>query len=115
MVGLTCNRKVTLVHHVRGDDTDTYKCHVIDGVSWYEKTQVSTSGDGAKPSSVVISRIPENKLPDDMPEISDYLVLGVVEAISRPSDLRGKKYFRITSVSDNRHERLLPHVRVSGS
>lgn len=115
MVGLTCNRKVTLVHHVRGDDADTYDCHVIDGVSWYEKVQVSTSGDGAKPSSVVISRIPESKLPEAMPEISDYLVLGVVEAISRPSDLRGMKYFRITSVSDNRYDRLLPHVRVSGS
>lgn len=115
MVGLTCNRKVTLVHHVRGDDADTYDFHVIDGVSWYEKVQVYTSGDGAKPSSVVISRIPESKLPEAMPEISDYLVLGVVEAISRPSDLRGTKYFRITSVSDNRHDRLLPHVRVSGS
>ena len=115
MVGLTCNRKVTLVHHVRGEDTDTYECHIIDGVSWYEKMQVSTSGDGAKPSSTVISRIPEDKLPMFLPEISDYLVLGAVEAISRPSDLRGMKYFRITSVSDNRHDRLLPHVRVSGS
>lgn len=115
MVGLTCNRKVTLVHHVRGDDTDTYECHVIDGVSWYEKVQVSTSGDGAKPSSTIISRIPENKLPEAMPEISDFLVDGVVENVNRPSDLRGMKYFRITSVSDNRHERLLPHIRVSGA
>lgn len=115
MVGLTCNRKVTLVHHVRGRDTDTYECHAIDGASWYEKVQVSTSSDGAKLSSVVISRIPENKLPLCSPEIGDYLVMGTVETVSCPSDLRGMQYFKITSISDNRHERLLPHVRVSGS
>ena len=112
MVGLTCNKKVTLVHHVRGADKDTYECHVIDGVSWYEKVEVSTSSDGAKPQNTVISRIPEKNLPECLPEISDFLVYGVVESVSRPSDLRGTKHFKIKSLSDNRHDRLLPHVRV---
>lgn len=115
MSRLTCDEAVTLVHHVKGNDTDAYMCYPINGASWYEKIQVSTSSDGAMPKSVIISRIPEENLPECLPEISDYLVYGTVEAVSRPSDLKGMLYFRITCVSDNRRSRLLPHVRVSGS
>ena len=115
MDGLTCNKTVTLVHHIREKDTDTYACHVINGASWYEKLNVSVSSDGARPKNVFVSRIPEKNMPDCLPETTDFLVLGAVEAISRPSDLKGKNYFQITSVSDNRRNCLLPHVRVSGS
>lgn len=115
MVGPTCSETVTLVHHVKEIDADTYACYPINGASWYEKVQVSTSSDGATPKSVIISRIPVENLPECLPEVSDYLVYGSVAAVARPSDLRGMKYFKITSVSDNRHNRLLPHVRVSGS
>lgn len=115
MDGLTCNKTVTLVHHIKGKDADTYECHIIDGASWYEKVQVSISSDGARPKNAIIARIPEKNLPKQLPETSDFLVFGTVEAVSRPSDLKGIKHFQITSVSDNRLKCLFPHVRVSGS
>lgn len=115
MDGTTCNKSVTLVHHTRGTDSDTYTCYPIEGVSWYEKVQVTISSDGSRPKNTIISRIPAANMPECMPEISDFIVYGTVSDIARPADLKGQKYFQIKSVSDNRQNCLLPHVRVSGS
>lgn len=114
MKSVTCVETVTLVHHIRGADSDSYKCYVIENVSWYEKMAVAVSADGAKPVNSIVIRIPAEDLPDVMPEKLDYIVKGVLDAFSVPRDLLGRICFQITSVSDNRRGGL-PHVKVSGA
>lgn len=110
---LACDEIVTLVHHVKTADADSYVCYPIRGVSWYEKTETAVSTDGAKAVNVYKVRIPEAVLPSCLPEKLDYLVKGEISGVLKPADLKGSNFFQITAVSDNRRG-ALPHVAVSG-
>ena len=99
---LACTELVTLVHHVKTADSDSYVCYPIQGVSWYAKTETA-----------VTVRIPEAVLPSCLPEKLDYLVKGEISGVLKPADLKGSTYFQITAVADNRRG-TLPHVAVSG-
>ena len=104
------NQTITLVKHIIGD-TDTYTCHVLNNASWYGKTTIVTSGEGAKPANTFTVRVPE--MPVE-PAAGDYIARGVVSDVTKPSDLKNIEHFRITSVSDNTRG-MLPHWRVDGS
>lgn len=112
---LACRETVTLVHPVRGEDSDAYLCTVIRGASWYRKAVISLDGDGAKPVPVCRARIPEENMPRGVrPEEGDWLVRGALAAISRaPADLAGREYTLVTAVGDNRRGRF-PHWLLSG-
>lgn len=108
------NNTITLVKHIKGD-TDTYSCTVLNNASWYGKTVIVTSGDGAKPSNTFTVRIPAADMPTGIkPDEGDYIARGVVSEIAKPSDLKDIEHFRITSVSANTRG-MLPHWRVDGS
>ena len=109
MIG--CNETITLIKHITGDDTDTYTCTVIERASWFSKTVISTSADGAKPSNTYEVRIYGNV--NISPKPGDYIARGVVVSVNKPADIKAD-HFRITSVGDNRRGGL-PHWRVSGS
>lgn len=107
------NETVTLVKHIKGDG-DTYKCYSMSGASWFAKTTIVTSGDGAKPVNSYTVRIPSEYMPTGIiPATGDYVVRGVVTAVAKPSDLAGVEHFRVTSVGDNNRGSLL-HWRVDG-
>lgn len=107
------NEKVTLVKHIKGEG-DTYACYSMDGASWFAKTSIVTSGDGAKPSNSYTVRIPSQYLPTGIiPDTGDYMVRGVVIAVAKPSDLAGVEHFRITAVGANNRGNL-SHWRVDG-
>lgn len=65
---LACTELVTLVHHVKTADSDSYVCYPIQGVSWYAKTETAVTADGAKAVNVYKVRIPEAVLPSCLPE-----------------------------------------------
>ena len=106
------NETVTLVKHIQGEDADTYTCTVYGGASWFAKDVIVTSADGAKPANTFVVRIKSTE--DIAAAPGDYVAKGVIESITKPADLKGLDYFRITSVGDNRRGGL-PHWRVSGS
>lgn len=54
---LECNKTVTLIHHEKGIDGDTYDCIVCNNASWFKKTTISTSADGAKPVNTYECRV----------------------------------------------------------
>lgn len=108
---LGCTETITLVHHIKDDD-DTYTCHTVNNASWYQKTTIATSADGAKPVNTFDVRIFDPILGAE-PSLGDYCVKGIVKNIEKPSDLKNAVYFRITAISDNRRGGL-PHWRVSG-
>lgn len=108
---LGCTETITLVHHIKDDD-DTYVCHTAKKASWFAKTTISTSADGAKPVNTFEVRI-FDELTSLTPALGDYVVKGKVKDIEAPQDLKDKVYFRITAISDNRRGGL-PHWRVSG-
>lgn len=110
---LACDETVTLVSHVKGIDTDSYVCYPIQGVSWYEKMKTVVSADGAKPVNSVVVRIPVAALPAILPQKLDFIVKGIVSGVTKPADLKGRVYFEVTAVSDNRRGQL-PHVKVAG-
>lgn len=53
---LGCNETITIVHHIK-DDEDTYTCTTVKNASWFAKTTISTSADGAKPTNTYDVRI----------------------------------------------------------
>ena len=108
---VTFSETVTLVHHIRGTDSDTYKCTLLKDVSWYETVQVSVSSDGGRTQSAVVCRILEKNLPPNLPELFDVIVRGPVESVTRPSDLEGLDAFTIKSITDNRRGNI-PHIKV---
>lgn len=108
---LGCTETITLVHHVKDDD-DTYICHTVKKASWFQKTTITTSADGAKPVNTFEVRI-FSDINTLSPALGDYIVKGIVENIEKPSDLKNEVYFRITSIGDNRRGGLA-HWRVSG-
>lgn len=106
-----CDQTVTLVHHVKGNDGDTYTCTTYDNASWFTKQTISTSGDGAKPVNSYEVRIMTRE--DISPSMGDYVVLGAVANVTAPSDLAKHDYFRVTAIGDNRRG-WLAHWRLSG-
>ena len=109
---IACTEMITIIQHITDTDKDLYNCEVVTESSWYAKTVITTSGDGAKPANSYEVRVfaPLSALP----RVGDYVARGVVESITRPADLKDVEHFRITSVGDNRRG-LLPHWRLSGS
>lgn len=104
---LACTEMVTLIHPIRGDDSDTYRCTVIRGASWYRKAVIATDGDGAKPVPVCKVRVPAGNMPEGViPSEGDYLVRGVLESVQRaPADFAEMEYMLATVVGDNRRGR----------
>lgn len=109
MIG--CTETITLIHHNKETD-DTYICTTINGASWFSKTTITTSADGAKPVNSYDVRV-KNPPVSFTPVNGDYCVKGTVKSIEKPSDLKGFEYFRITSVGNNMRG-VLPHIRISG-
>lgn len=108
---LGCTETVTIVHHKKGVDNDEYICTVKQDASWYKKNTISTSGDGAKPVNTYDVRILSTD--DNLAELGDYVVRGIVDNITKPADLKGLDCFRITAIGDNRRGSLA-HWRLSG-
>ena len=108
---LLCNETVTLIQHIKGTDADTYKCTVCEGASWYKKTTITTSAEGARPTNTYEVRIMGGE--NITPALGDYMALGVVNAVEKPADLKGVDHFRITAIGDNKRGRLA-HWRCSG-
>lgn len=106
-----CDQTVTLVHHVKGKDGDTYTCSTYDKASWFEKQTISTSGDGEKSVNSYEVRIMTRD--DISPSTGDYVVKGAVASVAAPSDLAQRDYFRVTAIGDNRRGKLA-HWRLSG-
>lgn len=108
---IACDQTVTLIKHITDTDEDSYSCKVVSGASWFSKTVITTSKDGATPANSYEVRL-FGEL-DISPAPGDYVARGVVKSITKPSDLKNTEYFRITAVGDNRRGNL-PHWRVSG-
>lgn len=109
---LESNLTLTLVKHIKTVDGDTYACHTVDGCSWFGKTTIATSADGAKPVNSFDVRI-FDKLTGHEPANGDYIVKGLIETVEKPADLKGWEHFRITAVGNNLRG-ILAHWRVSG-
>lgn len=109
---LACDQTITLIKHITETEGERYTCQTVSGASWFSKTVIVTSGDGAKPSNTYDVRIYGNV--DIAPAPGDYIARGVVNGITKPADLKDFEYFRITSVGDNRRGGL-PHWRLSGA
>lgn len=120
---LECNKVVTLIHHIETVDGDEYLCIPVSRASWFRKTTISTSGDGAKPANSFECRIMVDDAGNPVfesvttneftPSLGDHVAFGIVSGIAKPSDLKKIESFRITSIGDNRRG-ALPHWRLSG-
>lgn len=111
MIG--CTETVTLVHHVAGINEDSYLCTVIDGVSWFGKLADAPSSTGGEaPRTEYTVRIPSDAVTDPLPMPGDFLVRGVLTAYQGKQSLKGREYFRISCVGDNRRGKNLAHVVV---
>lgn len=107
---LECTNTVTVVHHIKKEDGDTYTCAVYDNASWFSRRTISTSGDGTKPANTYEVRIMgADKI---AVSVGDYVALGAVN-VAAPSALAGYDHFRVTDVGDNRRGKLA-HWRLSG-
>lgn len=108
---LMCNQTITIIHHVKGVDNDTYICTPHGEASWFKKRAITTDGDGAKPSNTYETRIMGS---DEISvALGDYVVLGIVSAVEKLSDINSLDHFRITAIGDNRRGGL-PHWRLTG-
>lgn len=108
---LGCTETITLVHHIKGDE-DVYECHTASKASWFSKTTISTSADGAKPVNTYEVRV-FGEFFGVEPTLGDYCVRGIVDGIEKPADLKNKVYFRITAIGNNKRGGLA-HWRFSG-
>lgn len=112
---LCCDETVTLIQRVEKAEDDCYTCTVLEGVSWFAKTSVALTADGARPVNTLRVRIPDGVLPEGVrPQTGDVLVRGAVGPVSGPEDWRGREYFVVSAVGDNRRGGL-PHWSVSGA
>lgn len=109
---IACDQTITLVQHTTENDGDTYTCTPLEGASWFSKTVITTSGDGAAPANTYEVRIFSGS--NIAPKPGDYVARGIVKDVTKPADLKSVEHFRIKSVGDNRRGGL-PHWRVSGS
>lgn len=108
---LACDQTITIVQHVANAEGDSYACTVCHGASWFAKTNITTSGDGAKPSATYEVRI--MGAVGGAFSLGDYVVRGEIAEVGKPADLKSREHFRITSIGDNRRG-ILPHWRLSG-
>lgn len=108
---IDCNKTITVIHHVKGKDGDEYICIPHTKASWFKKLTISTSADGAKPVNTYDVRIMGDM--DIQVDTGDYVALGIVGSIEKPSDLKNTDHFRITAIGDNRRGSLA-HWRFSG-
>lgn len=111
---LACVESVTLVKC----DGETYTATVIDGASWYDKTQIKVEGAGLAFANAVKVRIPADVISEDMPlpEVGDHIFRGALPegvTLKRPSDLAPFHPRKIMAVADNRRGGL-PHIAVVG-
>ena len=108
---LACDETITLVRY----DGEAYNCTIIEGVSWFCKTQLSVQDSGVVAADVVTVRIPENHLPEGvMPEVGDFMVHGEVLQVDKRADLEAYTYASVVGVGDNRRGILRRHVVVTG-
>ena len=105
---LQCSDTITVIRC----DGERYTTTVIRGVSWYDKTQIKQESTGMAYANVVKIRIPEDVLPDALPNVGDLVIRGTMAAnpIS-PVDIAPYKPRKIMAVSDNLRGGL-PHVAV---
>lgn len=109
---LACTETITLVHHIAEADGDRYVCHTVSNASWFSKTTITTTNNGATPANTFDVRIME-ALEGHIPDLGDFCVRGIVEHVTKPADLKEHEYFRITAIGKN-YRGGLPHWRVSG-
>lgn len=109
---LACTETITLVRHIADRDSDSYDCTVLGGASWFGKTIIVTSADGAAPASTYEARVMTDA--DIQAKTGDFVVRGEISGVTKPADLKGREHFRITSIGDNRRGRLA-HWRLSGA
>lgn len=112
---LMCNETVTLIHQVKTNDGETYVCTVLDGVSWFAKSQIALQQDGFVGGMVVKVRIPEEVMPTGItPVKGDYMARGAIAGITKLKDLDGTEHFKVMTVGDNRRGSLR-HWAVTGT
>lgn len=107
---LGCTETITIVHHNKIDDT--YTCHTVKNASWFSKTTISTSADGAKPVNTYEVRV-FGGISGVQAALGDYCIKGIVNGIETPSDLKNEVFFRITAIGNNERG-VLSHLRLSG-
>ena len=116
---LACTETITHIQMQHNKETgkDFYVCTRIDGVSWYGKLIATPESKGLTGAVKVTVRIPEDSMPDVIISRGDFIVRGIVESIEKHADLKGKEYFTVLSVGDNRRSRRknLRHWAVSGA
>ncbi len=98
---LMCNEIMTLVHHIKGNDTDTYTCTGIPNCSWYAKTKAVYTDQGMKYARIVKARFQSLPAGAVMAR-GDFIVRGTVTSVTKPSDLEGTEYAKIVEIGDNR-------------
>lgn len=108
-----CNHTVTLVRHIAHRSGDEYACEVIVGVSWHgRRGDAPSASAGEAPRDCYTVRIPNERVPEELPQAGDIMVLGILAEYAGRKSLEGREWFRVSSVSDNRRGKLLPHVTV---
>ena len=110
---LECTDTVTIVRQIQGENTDSYTCEVIAGVSWFG-TMGDTTRDraGEAPEQEYSVRIPASLVPAELPKAGDVFVRGILAEYGNYGSLEGREHFRVATVGDNRRGRLLPHIVV---
>lgn len=111
MIG--CNETVTFIHHTVRPDADEYTCTAVVGVSWFGKRGISPTQSGETPTDEYTVRIPEDLIPEVLPESGDIAVRGVVASYNGANIPNGLEHFVISKVSDNRRGTFLRHLAVS--
>ena len=111
---LACTETITLVQQEEGVESDTYRCTVIDGVSWYDRAKAVLQEHGLTAMRETKIRIPESVLPPGVfPQEGNFIVRGEVSEITQITGLADYVSIRVMAVGDNRRGRL-PHVLVIG-
>lgn len=106
---LQCSDTITVIRCVGNSYTST----VIQGVSWYDKTQIKQESTGMTYANVVKIRIPADVLPDTLPCVGDLVIRGTMAAKpASPADIAPYKPRKIMLVGDNLRGGL-PHVAVT--
>lgn len=109
---LACNETVTIIHC----DGEKYTSIEVNGVSWYDKTQIKVEGNGLVYSNAVMVRIPLDAVPDPLPKVGDQIIRGALPPntiIERPADIAPYHPRKIMTIGDNRRGKL-SHVAVIG-
>lgn len=112
---LACNKTLTLVHHIKEQNGDRYECVLIPNCSWFSKLRSTLTDRGAMLQRYTQVRFPVMPIGAQIVK-GDFIVNGVVSAVSRPSDLEGMEYFTVMDVADNTRGGgvMLPHWAVIG-